>query len=225
MSNKVKGWLIAATCLILGGALLFGGIMTALHWDFTALSTERYQTKTYTFNEKIENIRIDTDTADVRFAVAADGQCKIVCEESVKEPHRVELQGKTLTVQREDFRRWFDHIGINFKGPHLTVYLPAGSYASLVSKSSTGDLSIVDGFDFEKVDITVSTGDVSLSGLNCGRLTTNGSTGNVTLKNVVAERELIVKRSTGDVRLERCDASEIEIKTDTGDIEITIANE
>lgn len=194
----------------------------ALNWDFTALSTGRYQTKTYIFDEKIDQIRIDTDTADIRFAAAEDGRCKIVCEETVKQPHRVEFQERILTIKREDLRKWYEYIGINFKGTHLTVYLPAGDYASLVSKSSTGNLTLPAGFAFDAVDIQVSTGNVALSGLSCGTLTTEGSTGKVTLKNVIAERKITVERSTGDVRLEGCDAAELDIHTSTGNIKGTL---
>ncbi|MCQ2427410.1 MAG: DUF4097 domain-containing protein, partial [Clostridia bacterium] len=38
------------------------------------------------------------------------------------------------------------------------------------------------------------------------------------LKNVVTEGTIAIERSTGDVRFEGCDADELEISTDTGDV-------
>ena len=38
------------------------------------------------------------------------------------------------------------------------------------------------------------------------------------MKKVIVTEKLALKRSTGDVKLESCDAGEIVIKTDTGDV-------
>jgi len=45
------------------------------------------------------------------------------------------------------------------------------------------------------------------------------------LKNVVAEEKLTIKRSTGHVKFESCDAAEINVKTDTGDVTGTLLSE
>lgn len=67
-------------------------------------------------------------------------------------------------------------------------------------------------------DVRVSTGDTNLTDVTCRCFTSDGSTGDMTLKNVIASDKLSVERSTGDLRLEQCDAAELEIRTDTGDV-------
>ena len=64
-----------------------------------------------------------------------------------------------------------------------------------------------------------------MTGVTCKALTSTGSTGKITLNNVVANDLLQIERSTGDVRLENCDAGEIKIKTSTGDVTGTLKSE
>jgi DUF4097 and DUF4098 domain-containing protein YvlB len=65
----------------------------------------------------------------------------------------------------------------------------------------------------------VSTGDTKLQDVTCRSLVSNGSTGDIFLKNVLAVEKFHVERSTGDVNFELSDAAEIDVETDTGDIE------
>ena len=53
--------------------------------------------------------------------------------------------------------------------------------------------------------------------LNCKKLTTEGSTGDITLDDCTAA-EIAVKTSTGDVRFAGSDAAKITVKTSTGDV-------
>ena len=68
------------------------------------------------------------------------------------------------------------------------------------------------------VSVQVSTGKVKLTDLSCKNFVSEGRTGSVYLKNVVAVMSLKIKRSTGDVTFEGCDAAEIDVETSTGDV-------
>ena len=61
--TKTKIWLIAATVLILIGAILFVGIMTALKWDFGKLSTTQFESNNYSIEEDFNSISINSTTA------------------------------------------------------------------------------------------------------------------------------------------------------------------
>jgi len=73
--------------------------------------------------------------------------------------------------------------------------------------------------------LTVSTGEADISGVRCENLTTSGSTGDVSLEDVIVTQKLTIDRSTGDVELEDCDAGEIYIETDTGDVDGNLLSE
>ena len=72
MRTSTKIWLIVATAFLLAGCILFTGVMTALDWDFSKLSTVEYETNAYTITEPFTEMYIDVNTADITFEVSQD---------------------------------------------------------------------------------------------------------------------------------------------------------
>ncbi len=261
MNGKTKIWLIVAAALILIGTVIFGGAMMALKWDFTKLSTSKLETSEYEIAEGYENISIVTDTADITF-VASDGAATtVVCREWENSKHSVTVKDGTLTIELIDTRKWHEYIGITFGAPKITVYLPEGAYGTLNVNESTGDIVIPEGFSFDSINARTSTGDIKIDGISaasldlsvttgkitasgvtcsgdvtlkvstgktllknvtCQNLTSTGDTGKIVLTNVYVENNMDVERSTGDVTFENADAASISVKTDTGDVRGTL---
>lgn len=238
MKNSTKIWLITATTLVALGCIMFSVVMTRNHWDFTKLSTVKYETNTYEVTDDFNSVSMLTGTADILFVQSDDKICKVVCYEMSDMKHTTTVQNDTLTINVTDEREWYDHIGITLGSPKITVYLPKTEYDSLVIKEDTGDIEVPKDFKFGSIDISTSTGDITITGVTCegdivinvstGRANltdikcksfiSDGSTGDISLKNVIATEKFSIERSTGDVKFDACDATEIWVKTDTGDV-------
>lgn len=238
MKKSTKIWLITATSLVALGCIMFSVAMTKIHWDFTKLSTVKYETNTYEVTDDFNSISMLTDTADILFVQSDDKICKVVCYEMSDMKHTTTVQNNTLTINVTDEREWYDHIGITLGSPKITVYLPKTEYDSLAIKEDTGDIEVPEVFKFKSIDIATSTGDINVSNITCGgdivinvstgkvNLTdikcksfiSDGSTGDISLKNVIATEKFSIERSTGDVKFDACDATEIWVETDTGDV-------
>lgn len=283
MGKTTKIWLTIATCLVLAGCIILGGVMTMLNWDWSKLSTSKFRTNEHIISEKFRNISIDTGAASLTFVLSADGECKVECYEDEKEKHSVTVENDTLVIRLESTKAWYEYIGISFHSPKVTVYLPKAEYGALTVKEDTGDIEIPGDFHFESADLSLSTGDIryfasasgqvkikastgqirvenisaqsldlrtttggitaskvsctgdvsatvstgttSLNDIACKNLTSSGNTGSITLKNVVAAQQFSIKRSTGDVKLDNCDAAQLRIETDTGDVKGTLRTE
>lgn len=271
--------LILAVLLVAAGLGLFTVAMTALNWDFSNLSTVRYETNIHEVSEAFTNIAIDTETAGIVFVPSPDGKCRVECYEQENMSHSVTVQDGILTVCLMDGSTpegFIPHIGINFDIPKVTVYLPATQYAALSLHATTGDVTVPEDFSFDSADISmttgqinfsasaaglvmlntttgnirtaatavgtleisvttgeitvsdvtcqgtvttdVSTGDANITNLRCENLLSQGSTGDITMKNVIASDSFSIQRTTGDITFDRCDASEILVKTSTGDV-------
>lgn len=237
MTKTTKIWLIIATTLLLTGCIIFGGVMTVHKWDFSKLSTNKYETNKYDITDNFKNISVNVKTADIVFVASEKAKTEVVCYEQDNANHEVSVDNDTLTIKLVDERKWYEHIGINFRTPKITVYLPQGEYGNLTVSASTGDIDIKN-LSAENINLTVttgeieaksitcngdfkttvSTGEVELKDVSCKNLSSNGNTGDITLKDVIAEEKFAIERSTGDVKFERCDANEIFVKTDTGDV-------
>ncbi len=107
---------------------------------------------------------------------------------------------------------------INIKQSTGEICLANLSAGALGLTTSTGDITLSGVTALSDVQIEVSTGDVDLQNVVCKNLVSIGNTGDIALTNVVATEKLLVERSTGEVKINKCDAGEICIKTDTGDV-------
>ena len=278
-----KMTVIVATSLILLGGILFCGVMTVLNWDFSKLSTVKYVTNEHVVTEAFESVSIVTETADITLVPSEDGRCRVVCHEASKIKHTVAVQNGVLSIEIEDKRKWYEHIGFDFGDPTVTVYLPSDQYKGLTVRASTGDTVIPSRFGFESIDVSVTTGDVScrasatgelklatstgdlslenlsagsldlsvstgdvyasgvtcegdvritvstgdtqITNLSCNNLSSSGSTGGLYLSGVIACEKMSLTRSTGNMNLDFCDAAELYLKTDTGDISGSLLSE
>lgn len=217
MNKSMKMWLIIGASLVVVGSLIFVAAMTVNKWDFTKLSTVKYETNTYEITDEFSSITIEDSTTDIIFVPSDNENCKVICREETKLKHSVSVKNGVLTIGVTNTRKWYDNVGISIGGTKITVYLPESEYENLVIKTSTGDVEISD-YYFDTIDISMSTGDVNLTDIECNSLVLTGSTGDVLLNNVIADTSIKIKRNTGDVKFVKCDAEEITVKVSTGDV-------
>ena len=230
-------WLIVAASLILLGAIGMVVTMSMSDWQFSKLGSTSYGTKVHTVNEEFRDLLVKTDTADLRFALSEDGVCRVECYESEKQAHKVTVEGKTLTIRSFDARRWYEHIGINWETPKVTVYLPKEEYETLSIRESTGDVVIEKELSFRSMEIQVSTGDVKNYASVTEAMKIKSSTGSVLVENVTADTlgifvttgrvearsvtcagELSLTVSTGKARLTDVSCGKLLTSGDTGDL-------
>ena len=198
MSTRIKIWLLVAASLILLGGILYVGVMSMLGWNFKDLSTVRYETNAYEISEAYRSISVVTDTADVVFVPSEDGVTSVTCHEEQRMKHTVSVQDGTLVIKVVNTKKWYHYIGISFGSPKITIRIPAGAYEALSVKASTGDVKISQDFEFERVDVSLSTGDAT-----CYASVTE---------------ELKIRTSTGDIRLENLTVGTVDLRTSTGSI-------
>lgn len=198
MKTRTKVWLIIAASLVLTGCILFAGVMTALKWDFMELATVKYETNIYEISEAFDGISMNTDTADIIFALSDDGKCKVECREEENAKHSVTVKDGTLVVELIDDRSVYDYIGLNFGSPKITIYLPRAEYTSLLIQDDVGDIEIPKEFTFKHVDISLSTGDVDFY--------------------ASASEMIKIKTGTGDICVENISAGSLELSAGTGEV-------
>ncbi|MBR2474212.1 MAG: DUF4097 family beta strand repeat protein [Clostridia bacterium] len=198
MKGTTKICLIIAAALILTGCVIFGGVMTALKWDFLELSTSKYETNSYVINESFKDIRIVTDTADVELVPSEAAESSVTCYGQKGLNHSVKVKDGALVIELEDTRKWYEHIGINFGSPKITVYIPKGQYGAFSLKATTGDVLLPKDFSFACIDISENTGDVT--------------------SYASASADVKIKTTTGDICIENVSAGSIELSVSTGDV-------
>jgi len=216
MGKTTKVWLVIAASLVLIG-ILFIGVMRHLEWDFSKLSTSEYETNHYEISQSVHNISIETDTADVTFAISNNGKCRVECYEEIKAKHSVSVENSTLNIKLINKKAWYDYIGIHFSSPKIKIYLPKTQYSALSLRGSTGKVELPNSFQFASVEILLSTGNVNVSASATGSMKIKTSTGNIRVQNVSADN-LDLRVSTGKTFLDNVTCNRLVSEGDTGDI-------
>lgn len=216
MSRKMKGWLAAGVLLVLVGCMVFVGAMAMMDWNFKKLSTEKYETNRYEITESFSSLSIDTKVADVKLLPSEDGSVSVVCYEREKMKHSVEVVDRRLTVSLVDTRKWYEHVSVGFDTPSVTVFIPSGEYSELYVKNSTGRVDIPSDFAFGSIELSLTTGNVSVGASVSGALRVKTSTGGVSLDGVSAG-SIELSLTTGRASIEdvSCDG-ELSVSVTTG---------
>lgn len=221
MKKTTKVWLTIAGVLVLVGCIIFAGVMTMLKWDFTKLSTVKYETNVYEIAEAFRDISITTDTADVRFVPSGDGKCTVECYEAENAKHSVAVENGTLTIEINDSKPWYVYIGFCFSSPRITVYLPQAEYAALSVRAGAGDVEIPKDFAFARADISLTTGNAGVYASASESIQIKTSTGNIRVENVSAG-SLDLSTATGAVTVSGVDCrDDLSVAVSTGEARLT----
>jgi len=219
MDKKKKIWLTVGIVLTLLGAIIFACVTVAAKGDYTKLSMGKYVSKEYEIEENYENISIVTDTADVVFAAAENGETKVVCVEEENAKHTVNVVENTLVIELQNERKWYEN-WFNFKSPKITVYMPQTARLALKVQTSSGDVTIPKDFQFESMEVLGNTGDVVCEASAFGEINIQRSTGDIRLSNISA-KALTIASSTGDVEISNATFEEsVDITVTTGDVSL-----
>ncbi len=239
MSKTTKIWLIAAASLILLGCILLGGAMAVLKWDFFKLATDQYQTNDHKITESFRSIRIDTDTADIKIVASENKKCSVTCFEQKNMTHSVAVENGTLVIQMIDARKWYEHIGIHFSSPKITVYLPEGEYDALSVSSDTSEVEIAKDFSFQSIHIEghtgavtnyasasetirihTTTGRIHVDNVSAGAMDLSVSTGKVIASNISCAGRFSLDVTTGKAQLDNITCQSLSSEGSTGDIHL-----
>lgn len=220
MSKAIKKWLITAASLVVLGSAIFAGAMAALDFDFSKLSTMKYETNTYEVSGGFDKISIDVDITDIVFKQSDDESCKVVCFEAEKMKHSVRCTNGTLTIDMTDDTKWYDYIGISFASPKMTIYLPQSEYTSLLIDTATGDIDIPKSFTFNELEIETNTGNVDCTANVSDIIKIESDTGNIGISSVSSNCNVDIKTDTGSINLTDIACTNFTAESDTGNISL-----
>ena len=219
MNRSTAVWLIIGGVLILAGAIIFCTVMSMLNWNFKSLDTNKYETNVYESDKSVGEVKIDVTTADVTLKPSDDGNVKVVCYENTKIRYTVTVNNGVLRITENDYRKWYDHIGINSDSPRIDVYLPTASGYAIDMDITTGDVSIAKDFKLLAVEIRITTGDLKCLAFSAESIKIENTTGDVTLENTIVEKDVYVHYTSSDVTMRNVTVGEhTYIKGSTGDV-------
>ena len=216
--------------LVVGGALIAIGIKNNR-------SVQRVE-NLHELTGDISNFDIDLQTADFEMKLATDGNKRVVCRETTKDVHEVNLVDGTLSIKYKDLRKWHEKLFVfDYHRNKVTVYLPADTFESFKFHASTGDVIMPHNYTFNSFDALLSTGDIKteanvtgatkietttghiyLTGMNTNSVDIKASTGSINLKDVVVTEDININVTTGAIKLDNVMAKNYTSTSSTGDV-------
>lgn len=212
--------LIVAGALILVGTAVALGAVFSMNLDFREMNTMTFTEKTYNIDEAFDSIYVDGVECDVLLIPSTDSECRVVCNESDKITHTVEVENGTLTVKRYDRRKWYQRMGIYWGKMEIKVYLPEGDYSSLDITTLSGNVEVPEGYSFDEAEIYNTSGNVSISATVKGTLSVKTVSGEQKIRNAAPEK-LNLRSTSGDIEVSSANSVlDIKLETVSGSIEI-----
>lgn len=246
---KTGSKIFTIVCCAVGGALLLAACalfvtgMALEDWDFTALNTARYQTRTQTFTG-IEDIDISYPYADI--AVQTDEAAE---EIALSYPVRVDRDGNDLgytqltakdgllRLTAEEKPAWNFGFGIQVSAPQVVLTLPATAFGDISIGSDAGKIA-VEGVICGSLLLSANLGDIEAKDVSCTQLTATASAGAVAVYGAACEgaqltadlgevraediqcASLTCTSQLGSARIERLQCEKLSVDVETGDIEL-----
>ncbi len=198
---------ILVICLV---ASLFFLINGGFNFNFNIEKAKLIDSKEF---ESINDLNIDTDTADIYIKTNSENMVKVELYSNDYKEESITNTTSSLNIVLKQKCRFFCFA----KRSKIYVYLPENYNNNMNIESTTGDI-FVDDYANSDINVKVTTGDILLKSIK--NATISVTTGDVKISSV---NDINATTTTGDVFIEKVN-NYLNIKTTTGDIKINEAN-
>ncbi|MBR2384134.1 MAG: hypothetical protein IKA99_00845 [Clostridia bacterium] len=229
----VKVLLIVGLVFLVLGGTIFTVAMFANKWDFTVLSSHVQEKQVVEITNEdeiatIEKIDLKLSTADVKYLYHDENKIIIegykLCSRKGElfEEVSTKIENGTLSIRLDRKKvSWFQ-IGA-FGENQIIIKMPKDMKVELSVELSTGDVFIGESnksYVFSNINITTSTGDVSLVGdINCQTANIKNSTGDTYINGKLTVNNFTRNADTGDFIVNaKINADKITVSNTTGEV-------
>ncbi len=221
--NTTGKWLIVGGVLFLVGALVTFIGLAVIKFDWVRLDTTDYESKDYDVTGDFRKITVEGTTDDVAVHPSKGNTCKVVCMEDRYTTHEVSAENGTLRIKQiVNGHPFFQiHLGVALKGPGIDIYVPESEYEKLEVTCTTGDVQLTEGISFDNLAVNVVTGDVRMKDFVCkGKAEINVRTGDLSVKDS-SFGALSFRATTGDLEAdESVVEGDLHVNVTTGDVDL-----
>lgn len=201
--KSYKIYIIAAIALICGLILLACGFALS-GFNLNRLdTTQSYEEKNFVSSGKIKTIIIDDSNTAVKISVSSDDKFRMTYYENDKEYYKInENNDGTLTVQKENNRRWYDYIfNIKLLRSALSARVPADFNGKITVKTSNGTIIYEDVVSADAI-LKTSNGSIDIKNIkSSSMLDVHTSNGNISIYSATAAGKVKCETSNGKIEL------------------------
>ncbi len=218
MKRSKKIALIVAAALTAAGLVIGGAALVTMGFDFTDMNTQHFTTVTHPVDAPFSGVAVSAAECDVRLLPSADDTCRVECYDSDRITHTVTVTDDTLTVTRQDTRRWYERIGVYWGDEAaVTVYLPPRTLDTLTVRTLSGDVTVSDAVSCRTAAIQTASGDAEVAAAVSERLSLQSVSGDLQVKGT-SPAALEAKTTSGDISLAAVRGDTLTANTTSGEL-------
>ncbi len=206
--------IVFGSILFVAGSAAFGLAIAKDAFKNNSLTQE--VTKEYVLEDSFNKIDVDIVTADLTFKPSEDDKTKVVSVEKEKIHHTAKVSNDTLVIREQDERKFYEKWFGFMSRMKVTVYLPENTYEELKIDITTGNTLVEDAFNFDKLNIKSTTGDLKLQNVTGKSADIKITTGNVILNNYKLENSLNCDTTSGDYTFNDVKCEKVTLHTTSG---------
>lgn len=217
--------LIVALCLFIAGVIVCGSVFLMSGFDFLNKEPVSYTEKEETITEDFVNIEVEALSGNIELFPTSSDECVVEYADSEDVTFKVDVEGDTLKVIRDDTRKWYEFIGVDFNKEYVKVYLPQGVYEDITLNTASGKIVVNDGLSCYDLKAESLSGSIRAYAVTAeGTITLNSTSGAVVADTIVA-KDMKTEATSGKTTLGNIGVSDkLEVKGTSGKIEISQVN-
>ena len=173
-------------------------------------------TKVYEINEIFNSISVAVKTSKIKITKSDTSDAKVIFKENKRCAYVLTIEEGTLKINHAK-KKWFTYILPSFIVPEITIFIPFNNLGELKVECVTGKITISN-MACNLLKIKNVTGKITISNMACNSLEIKKVTGRIDIENTIAKDKMNITTNTGTVNFNESDASEIFIKSKTGNI-------
>ena len=168
MKRVIRFLLVCGIILVIIGGIIGTCAFSSLGFDVSKLDSAKYRHEEYEIDDKYSSIYVKTTVEDVEIVVG--DSTKIVWDGYENSELSYEVVDDKLAIEVKDGKQNGLNIGFHTNDTKLVITIPEDKY--------------------KDIDFDLTTGDVEVENLKCESLTVKTNTGDVYLRDLLADKKI-----------------------------------
>lgn len=240
--KNAKLYIIAAIMAV-GGVFIMALGFALTGFDISKIGSEPpYTEKIYVTQKDIREITVNDKNLDISFVPSEDEKIHITYYENQRNTYHItESDGGSLTVEKEEYRKWYYYIfNINFEKIDLEIAVPK-NFSGNISGGTSNSSIRAEGLTADRLELTTSNNEIYIKDITAqsiqlqtsndfikvknaavsGDMQISTSSGHITLDTLEVSGDLICSTTNDSVTLQKVSAETIEVDSSNGEIKLS----
>lgn len=200
MKNVKKIFLIAAGVLIVAGLVLAGASFVGMDFRLGRMNSLERSGSSFVIQENFDSLDINVAEATVNLVLTEESFSWVEFTDWDRLGHEVYVENETLTIIRQDRRKWYEHFAPYWGTCKVDIHLTKTDFDKLKFSGVSGNFQVDDRLSFTDVELKNVSGGTFMDAKARGTFSAESVSGDIHIAEVTCENASI-KSTSGDIEV------------------------